>query len=313
MGSEAFRTAFLIAALCACVMGFAIQRGATCTVAAVDEWVRTKKSTRLVAMIEASIWVAGGLLFARQFQFQEHSFTGYNLTFATVLGAMLLGMGALVNRACVFGAVARIGNGEWAFVATPVGFYLGCQLVNYFALPAPVVLPSSESLVLNSANWLVWPFLLFLAWRSYGFLQDLKRGKPLWSPHVATLVIGVTFFLTWQLAGAWAYTELLADLASKMAKHTTARVFFATALLLGAILGGWTSGKLSHRMPSIKDSTRCLIGGFLMGCGGLLIPGGNDGLVLLGMPLLLPYAWVAFGTMCLTIATGLLVSSRRAT
>ena len=28
----------------------------------------------------------------------------------------------------------------------------------------------------------------------------------------------------------------------------------------------------------------------------------NDGLILVGMPLLHPYAWLAFGTMCLTIA-----------
>ena len=38
-----------------------------------------------------------------------------------------------------------------------------------------------------------------------------------------------------------------------------------------------------------------------MGWGSLLIPGGNDGLILVGMPLLWPYAWVAFACMCLAI------------
>jgi toxin CptA len=46
---------------------------------------------------------------------------------------------------------------------------------------------------------------------------------------------------------------------------------------------------------------RCFAGGVLMGWGSLLIPGGNDGLVLVGMPLLRPYAWVAFVAMCVTI------------
>ena len=41
-----------------------------------------------------------------------------------------------------------------------------------------------------------------------------------------------------------------------------------------------------------------------MGWGSLLIPGGNDGLILVGMPLLWPYAWVAFATMCVSIARG---------
>ncbi len=44
-----------------------------------------------------------------------------------------------------------------------------------------------------------------------------------------------------------------------------------------------------------------------MGWGTLLIPGGNDGLILVGMPLLWPYAWVAFLTMCITIGLALVV------
>jgi toxin CptA len=47
-----------------------------------------------------------------------------------------------------------------------------------------------------------------------------------------------------------------------------------------------------------------------MGWGSLLIPGGNDGLILVGMPLAWPYAWLAFATMCATIATAQL--ARRA-
>ncbi len=42
-----------------------------------------------------------------------------------------------------------------------------------------------------------------------------------------------------------------------------------------------------------------------MGWGSLLIPGSNDGLILIGIPLLYPYAWLAFATMCLTIAAAL--------
>jgi hypothetical protein len=49
-----------------------------------------------------------------------------------------------------------------------------------------------------------------------------------------------------------------------------------------------------------------------MGWGSLLIPGGNDGLILLGLPLLRPYAWVAFATMGLSIALARLVQRRGA-
>jgi toxin CptA len=48
------------------------------------------------------------------------------VTYVTILGGALLGLGAYVNSACVFGAVARLGSGEWAYLATPLGFYAGC-------------------------------------------------------------------------------------------------------------------------------------------------------------------------------------------
>jgi toxin CptA len=47
---------------------------------------------------------------------------------------------------------------------------------------------------------------------------------------------------------------------------------------------------------------RCFGGGLLMAWGSLLIPGSNDGLILVGMPLLRPYAWVGIATMCAAIA-----------
>ena len=74
-------------------------------------------------------------------------------------------------------------------------------------------------------------------------------------------------------------------------------------LLTGAIVGGWTAGRLRVTRIRAAALARCLIGGVLMGWGSLLIPGGNDGLILVGMPLLRPYAWAAFATMCLTIGT----------
>jgi toxin CptA len=42
-----------------------------------------------------------------------------------------------------------------------------------------------------------------------------------------------------------------------------------------------------------------------MGAGSVLIPGSNDGLILVGMPLLYAYAWIGIGTMCLTIAVAI--------
>ena len=124
----------------------------------------------------------------------------------------------------------------------------------------------------------------------------------IWSPHAATTVIGIAFVVLLVLVGGWAYTDVLAELARGMSASVGARTLLAVALLAGAALGGWTAGLFRSTPASPAQLLRCLLGSILMGWGSLLLPGGNDGLVLVGMPLAWPYAWVAFATMCATIA-----------
>jgi toxin CptA len=45
-----------------------------------------------------------------------------------------------------------------------------------------------------------------------------------------------------------------------------------------------------------------------MGWGSLLIPGGNDGLILVGMPLLFSYAWVAMASMAIAIGVAMIIA-----
>jgi toxin CptA len=305
--------AFLVAAACAGLMGFAIQRGATCTVAAVDEVVRRGAFRRLAAMVEASIWVIGGLAIAQTLGVLPAMPTGIAVTTATIVGGALLGLGAWVNGACVFGAIARLGSGEWCYATTPLGFYVGCAA---FAAAVPNasarVLPY-ESPVLAGGPWAAGLFAVFAAWRVgrallAGDAERLVRrvrnafATDLWTPHAATTVIGVTFvLLLLAVGGAWAYTDVLADLARGIAANVAARGLLLLALFAGAIVGGWTAGRFRSAAISWGQLARCLVGGALMGWGSLWIPGGNDGLILIGMPLLWPYAWVAFGTMCIAI------------
>ena len=307
---------FLFAAVCAGLMGFAIQRGATCTVAAMDEVVRKRKFSRLGSMFEASLWVLGGLLIAQTFHLLGKMPAGYAVTWATVLGGALLGIGAFVNGACVFGAIARLGSGEWAYIVTPLGFYAGCLSAGaVFSVPVPEKLPF-ESSVLHASALLALVFVAWMTWRIARAWLDARAKAPtadvaacvrhafahrIWSPRGATTMIGITFFFMLVLTGAWAYTDVLAELARGMADNLATRILLVLALLLGAVIGGWTAGRFRHTRITLVQSAKCFAGGALMGLGSLLIPGGNDGLILVGMPLLWPYAWAAFLTMCVTI------------
>jgi hypothetical protein len=313
MALALYSAAFLIAALCAGLMGFAIQRGATCTVAAVEEVVSERRFRRLAAIVEAALWVAAGLIVANQLHALPSMPVGYAVSGWTLIGGLLLGLGAFVNGACVFGAIARLGSGEWVFIVTPIGFYLGCLSVAVvFGVHAPTPLQEGSP-VLHASAWLVLPLPFYAAWR-FSALWRGSRGAGIsrvwhealaahaWSPHVATTIIGITFLLLLLLVGAWAYTDVLAELASGMAGNIVARTLLLGALLSGAVLAGVTARSFRSRRVSGAQLLRCAAGSMLMGWGSLLLPGGNDGLVLLAMPLAWPYAWLAFATMCATIA-----------
>jgi len=306
--------AFGAAALCAVLMGFAIQRGATCTVAAVEQVVHQRKLARLVALGEASLWVCAGLLAARSLHLAMRWPAGHALTARTLAGAVLLGLGAFVNRACVFGAIARFGSGEWVYALTPVGFYLGSLLGARHEVPeAPATVGETDLFAVPSLAWIV---AAAFAWRivSSGLRGPAAlRGSVMariWSPHTATIVIGVAFLAMLLLVGAWAYTEALADLARGRAQGLAGRLLLAACLLAGAIAGGWTAGRFRPLRVDALSTLRCLAGGALMGWGSLLIPGSNDGLILVGLPMLWPYAWAAFLTMCLSIGFALWIQAR---
>jgi Sulphur transport len=299
---------FAIAIICATLMGYAIQRGATCMVAAIDEVVTQRRASRLVALTEASIWVTGGLILANSFGGLKMSPADYPITIATVAGGVLLGIGALINRACVFGAIARLGSGEWAYLLTPVGFFVGCLGAGWLmTTTTPIMAPSP---LFAAAPLLIVPLALFAVWRglqAFRALSERQFAAHIWSPHRATMVIGLAFVVMLVTVGSWAYTEALASLAQGMANNVSAKLLLFIGLLLGALLGGGTAGRLRFVAPTVGGLTRCMVGGALMGAGSLLIPGSNDGLILLGLPLLQPHALVALMSMALAIFGGMAI------
>ncbi len=310
--------AWFTALLCVGAMGFAIQRGGTCMVAAVDEVISARRAHRLAAMLEASLWVAGGLAIGQLLHLAGSMPAGFAASAWTVVGGALLGLGAWLNQACVFGAIARLGSGDWAYAATPLGFYAGCLSVqSLFARPAAQAL-AHASPIEGSAALLAPLFIGYACWRLWPGLMGLRApgrldfvAQKVWSPHAATIVIGASFVVTLLLAGSWAYTDILADLARMTGGGPgLLRLLLFAALFGGALLGGLTAGRWRPARPLVAQVLRCFTGGVLMGWGSLLIPGSNDGLILIGIPTLRPYAWLAFSSMFLAIAAATLVQLR---
>jgi toxin CptA len=300
---------FAVAMCCAAVMGFSIQHGGTCMVAAVRQVLDDGRAQRALALLECCLWVAALGLAVTVAGLSFNASPGYPSGATVVLGGAMLGLGAWLNGACVFGAIARIGNRELHFLLTPPGFYLGSLL--HAVLAGPVVKSVAPAPVSAPA------IAVLLALFAGSLLLSLREGLTihrtrspiggLWNHRHATIVIGIAFVALIVVAGPWTYTEALTRSAHGNGAPGIDNCLLLLALLGGAVLGGWRSATAFQFVPRL--AVACLAGGTLMGLGSALIPGGNDNLILAGLPWLQPHAWLAIATMALTIAAGLLASA----
>lgn len=288
----------------ALLMGFAVQRGGTCLVAALEEAVNRRRWSRIRALLETSLWVLGGFVLLRAFDRLPMVPMGYPLHWHAALGGALLGIGAFINGGCAFGVVARIGSGQWAWLLTPLGFLAGFALAGKglgMTSTMPVAIPDwLEQVPIGLAPMIMAALVARLGWLAWN-RRNGSADASIWSPHHATIVLGVAFLLLFVCVGAWAYTDILAELASGRYMELGLRGLLLPALFAGALLGGWTAGLWEHRWPTPRALVKCFSGGVLMGLGATLVPGGNDSLILFGMPLLWPNAWLAFACMCVVV------------
>jgi toxin CptA len=294
-------------------------------VAAVDELTIRRRPQQALTLIELVVWIGAALLVLRAAGVPLTLSIGHSVGAALLAGALLLGVGARVNGACLLGTLARLGSGQWAYAATPLGYWAGSGLAAVGpAMPMPEApgrvaplfqLPAAAAALLvlaalASAGWR-WRLAAAEARSAGADRRSTYRAALLSSGGTALVALG--FVTLAALAGAWSYSDLLADLAKGLAagmaamlnEGWVARAALAVALFAGALWAGARAGLWRPERPRAVQIARCAAGGALMGLGGAWVPGGNDQLLLLALPMGWPHALVALLVMTLGIvATG---------
>ena len=113
-------------------------------------------------------------------------------------------------------------------------------------------------------------------------------------------VIGLGNGVLLVLARSWPYTSLLMTLARGGHAGLAPGAAMAVVFVLGAYAGGVLRG-FRLRVGSLRDWLRALAGGTVMGIGAVLVPGGNDAMLLVGVPLLLPNLLAAYVAMSVVL------------
>jgi uncharacterized protein len=270
------------------VLGFALNHGSICTVIATTELVAEKRPARFIALVECAVWAA--LVYA----ILETSPTmqqGWSPLAYLVPGGMLLGIGTYVNGACVFGSVAHFGNGNIGFGFAFLGIFAVLYIESLLGL-LPDQPPISASLPLGPVL-LAMALLAFLALRLSVSLRSESNFQRL---TLAMGAIGITFTILAVLAPRFSITTSLGSIVSIPVAGTVISVCMFGGSLVSA---RFREGRFMLEWPTIKNIVRRTLGGILMGLGALLIPGGNDTLLMIGFPM---GAWQAALAYVLLVA-----------
>jgi hypothetical protein len=293
------------------VAGYAVQRGSTCAVAGVEQLVADRRPQRFlgfflagaVALAVMAAWASlGHDIFGR--------YRGAGMLALPIIGGAIFGCGALLNGACAFGTVARLGRGDGARLGTLIGILAGFVLASKLGIQSPVTNYASPILGLPGA-WVLAGSLAVagLIWLIAG--RDAPSGPEDngWNPLSALLLIGLINGLLLILSPGWPYTNLLMDLAGSAGMSLAWRGLMTLVFILGAVAGAVITGLYRPHIGDVRRWARCLAAGIMMGIGATLVPGGNDTMLLVGLPLVLPSFVLAYAAMVTTMALIIVLNS----
>ena len=271
------------------VLGFALNHGSICTVIATRELVSEKRPARFIALVECAVWAA--LVYAT-LETSPMMQPGWSPPGYLVPAAILFGLGTYVNGACVFGAVGHFGNGEIDF-----GFaFLGIFAVVYIEFLFDT-LPDQQPI---SASLPVGPALLALALLAILALRlgvSLRSESNFMRLTLSMGAIGITFTILAVFAPGFSVTASVGSIVS----IPVAGAVISVCMFGGSLVSArFTKRRFTLKWPTIKTMVRRTLAGILMGLGALLIPGGNDTLLLIGFPM---GAWQAALAYVLFVAT----------
>jgi hypothetical protein len=295
---------------CALAMGFLVPRSTTCAVAAVTEVFDRKRAWRFGGFAVASLSAIVTL-------WPIAWFTGLPIHFApslipsflVLLGGLLFGAGAALNGACVFGTLTKIVSGDTSYLFVLPGLWLGALLLGVTGLSVqPNLIANPELSALSLGLALLWGLALGLL-ILFGWLF-IRKGKANKAGSMAA--IGVIGGLLYTIHPAWNYNVAIHDFAQTIVsapQHMADGLlpWLVGAACLGGVTSTLTAGTFKLKSPSLRGSAGAMLGGFLMAFGLVMIPGGNDGLILFLLPSLIGSGALAYVAMNVGILGTLLL------
>jgi uncharacterized membrane protein YedE/YeeE len=314
------------------ILGFAAHRASVCMVRAIGEIMSSRSAFILVGIGKSMFWVWAFIIpVVVLTPSAGAALPGWSLTGFATLGGFLFGVGGAMNGGCAYSTMARFVDGEGKMLAAIVGFAVGvacfAALTRWEWLPRPAPSPALVGpLLAGNSAWLGGAAACaFVAWALYE-LWRLRRTRPTGKSTIAlvlapryrlstaAVLMGATGALLLLIFGVVSYSSTF-ELGIEGALGTKGWPNATRVAVLIAVLAGMLASTLQRGTFRLDWRPRRawlmnFSGGALMGLGTALAPGGNDALVLYGVPLFSPYAIPTFAALALGVAVALFAMRR---
>ena len=308
---------FFAVAFVSFAVGFAMKRGGLCSYVAITQMVNERRVERMMVFLGVAAWATLILLPLHWLEPQEFalSATHDNLLIALV-GGIMLGVGAFLNKGCFFGTFVALVSGNMNYLFTLVGLSVGVALSQlYLAVAIPSTTELSR-LFMQSTGAYIWLagmglFGLFMfvsvKLRNENLLkQRTGLDRMSWQSVFAMVIIGLGGALLYATVNGWNYANVLTNTTSYfVGKRAMGASMIALIATLFMVAGGISAAVISKEFSLHRIKwyvvLGCFSGGTLMGAASMFIPGGNDGLLLKGIPSLAPHALVGYACMLLSM------------
>ncbi len=294
------------------VVGFAMKYGGLCTYAAAVQIVRERRFERLFTFLSAAAWRA--LIVVPLAWLSDgalHLAATHRDWLAALAGGVVLGLGAYLNRGCVFGTFVQLTGGNLTYLATLLGMASGAVIVTaWLADMSPIVAEPALAAVpsLAALLWLGVAALLLFGRVFEVRLQPKPTVLGLRSLRVSlvALTLGVGGGWLYASVQGWSFPAVIANSAYVAFElRSVGPAMLALLSALAMVAGGITAAVMQHKFsiqpPRLIPSLGSFTGGALMGGAAVIVPGGNDGLLLSGIPALAPHAVTGYLLMLLAM------------
>lgn len=312
----------LISLLLAFAMGFTAFRAGICTVSAVAE-VRSSGTARVfLSFLKVILWVVlvTGLL-ELWLGGPARPPRAAGLSMMSMLGGFLFGVGAAINGGCSFSTISKIAQGNLHMALTLPAFVLGVVISAGLPPMGGDRLATVPTFDPEIRRLLLVPLALWGIWEIAKIVTPNLRGDGIWRGLAAkryrlstgAALVGICSGFLYTAHGRWAYSSRIVDaFVERPGAQITDGVMaigLIVALLGGAVASAVSNGTLSFSFA--RDMwRRNLIGGFLMGFGAMMVPGGNGALILQDLPSLSLRGALAYLAMVVGIAVTLALFMR---